>query len=38
MFNVYEYEKFIDTLFNDEYYKSIDSVFRKKIIWRFYDV
>ena len=34
MFNINEYTEYINNLFNDEYYKSMDSVLRKKIILR----
>lgn len=34
MFNADEYIEVVDNLFNDEYYKSMDSVLRKKVILR----
>ena len=34
MFNTNEYMEVVDNLFNDEYYKSMDSVLRKKVILR----
>ena len=34
MFNANEYMEVVDNLFNDEYYKSMDSVLRKKVILR----
>ena len=34
MFNVDEYMEVVDNLFNDEYYKFMDSVLRKKVILR----